>query len=289
MKGRIIKGDSGFYYVYANGTVFECRLRGKLKQNNSKGYPGDIVDFTSDRDSKGTIENIHNRVNLLPRPAIANSDQLLIVMSLTYPKLDYNVLDRLLVLAQWHKMVPVIVLNKKDEDTNNLGREISETYPFLSIEVSAFSGYGIEELKNILAEKMSVLAGPSGVGKSSILNVLDSKLLKETGTLGEKLKRGRHTTRTSQFYEVSGGLIADTPGFSRIDLPGDMEPAELGRLYPEFAKYTVECHFNSCLHQKEKSCGVKDALARGEIDQGRYERYIYMLEELRFNKERRYK
>lgn len=289
MKGRIIKGDSGFYYVYSKGFLYECRLRGKLKLMHKKAYPGDIVEIEIDKNNKGTIESIEERINLLPRPAIANSDQLLIVMSLSYPKIDFNVLDRLLVISQWHKIKPVIILNKKDEDFDNIGLKISGSYPFEVYEISAITGYGIDRLKNILVDKLSVLAGPSGVGKSSILNKLDTKLLKETGVLGDKLKRGRHTTRTSQFYEVEGGLIADTPGFSRLDLPIDMLMEELTIFYPEFNEFNIDCYFKGCLHYMEKVCGVKKALSEGKIDQDRYNRYIYMLEEIKENKERRYK
>lgn len=289
MKGRIIKGDSGFYYVYSEGSLYECKLRGKLKLKHKKAYPGDIVDLVVDENYKGTIESIEERINLLPRPAIANSDQLLIVMSLSYPIIDYNVLDRLLVLSQWHNIKPVIILNKKDEDHDNTGQKISNIYPFNVIEVSALSGFGVDRLKDILRDKLSVLAGPSGVGKSSVLNILDSKLLKETGVLGDKLKVGRHTTRTSQFYEVDGGLIADTPGFSRLDLPIEMVMEDLTHYYPEFYEYTKGCYFNGCLHHKEKVCGVKKALSDGKIDQGRYDRYLYMLDEIKENKERRYR
>ncbi|MDD2370730.1 MAG: ribosome small subunit-dependent GTPase A [Firmicutes bacterium] len=289
MRGRIIRGDSGFYYVYSNSILYECKLRGKLKLTHKKAYPGDIVEIIVDDNLKGSIESIEARKNLLPRPAIANSDQLLIVMSLSYPTIDFNVLDRLLVLSQWHKIEPMIVLNKKDEDKVDLGKAISEIYPFLVIEVSATTGYGLDILKKQLEGKLSVLAGPSGVGKSSILNVLDGKLIRSTGVLGDKLKRGRHTTRTSEFYEVNGGLIADTPGFSRLDLPIEMKMEDLTEYYPEFYKYTQDCFFNGCLHDKEKKCGVKNALLEGKINQDRYDRYIYMLGEIKENKERRYK
>jgi len=287
--GRIIKGDSGFYYVYLKGILYECKLRGKLKLIHKKAYPGDIVEVEVDDNFKGSIESIKERKNLLPRPAIANSDQLLIVMSLSFPVIDYNVLDRLLVLSQWHKIEPIIILNKKDEDLVELGKKIKKNYPFLVIEVSATTGYGIDVLKNQLKGKLSVLAGPSGVGKSSILNSLDGKLIRPTGILGDKLKRGKHTTRTSEFYEVEGGLIADTPGFSRLDLPIDMEMENLTEYYPEFNKYTHDCFFNGCLHYREKKCGVKKALLEGKINQDRYDRYLYMLEEIKENKERRYK
>lgn len=289
MLGRIIRGDSGFYYVYLEGELYECKLRGKLKLVHKKAYPGDIVEIVIDDNFKGSIESIQERKNLLPRPAIANSDQLLVVMSLSFPTIDFNVLDRLLVLSQWHKIEPIIVLNKKDEDKADLGQKIKAIYPFLVIEVSASTGYGIDDLKKQLKGKLSVLAGPSGVGKSSILNAIDGKLIRATGILGNKLKRGKHTTRTSEFYEVEGGLIADTPGFSRLELPIDMKMENLTEYYPEFFEYIHDCFFNGCLHDKEKKCGVKNALSEGKINQDRYDRYLYMLEEIKENKERRYK
>lgn len=289
LEGFIIKADSGFYYVFSDGKVYETKLRGKTKQSQGLGYPGDRVKFSLTNPGTGVIEEILKRKNLLQRPLVANGDQLLMVMSLSYPTLDFNVLDRLMVTARHTGLEPVLVLNKKDEERNEISEKVLTVYPIQIIQVSAVSGVGIEELKQCLSGKLSILAGPSGVGKTSILNRLDSKILNPTGSLGEKIKRGKHTTRTSMLYEIGNGLLADTPGFSRVDLPQGLLKEELAAYYPEYGEFNSTCQFTSCLHYKERVCGVKVAVEAELLDKGRYERYLYLLEELKENEERRYK
>lgn len=289
MRGRIIKADSGFYYVFAEERIYETKLRGKTKKDQGIAYPGDIVTFTPVDTEKGVIDQIEQRRNLMERPLVANSDQILLVMSLSYPKLDFNVLDRLLVNVHRAGLDPVLLLNKCDEGDVSMEERIRKAYPIPILMVSANTGIGIDELKALLKGKLSVLAGPSGVGKTSILNRLDSRLLEPTGSLGQKIQRGKHTTRSSHFYNIGDGLIADTPGFSRVDLPKDMRSEELPSLYPEYADLLADCQFTSCSHQHEAICAVKSAVSEGLLDQERYQRYIYLLEELKENDERRYK
>ena len=288
-EGRIIRSDSGFHYIYADGKVYECRMRGKTKRNQGKAYPGDMAEMTPTDDGKGILESIRPRKNLLPRPTIANGDQLLMVMTLSFPALDFNVLDRLIIIARKARLAPVIILNKADEAEPGLLDKVVRSYDLPVLVVSTVTGQGIGELKALLKDKLSILAGPSGVGKTSLLNRLEGRMLNPTGALGEKIKRGRHTTRTSQFYEIAGGLLADTPGFSRVDLPPEMNKEDLPPLYEEYAALAPECQFKGCLHWKEVHCKVKEQVAEGNLDAGRYERYVYLLEELKQQEERRYK
>ena len=289
--GRIIRSDSGFYYVLSENLIFECKLRGKQKAFKGKGYPGDWVHFNVLERDKGIIESIEEKKTFLIRPPIANGGQLYIVMSLSLPELDYNLLDRLILLGKSSNISVGLILNKKDEEKKGFLAIVSEAYKNAGIQllpVSAVSGQGMDMIKRNLENKLTILVGPSGVGESSILNALDSTLVLKTGSLGEKISRGRHTTRVSEFYQVGNGLIADTPGFSRLDLPA-IEKQDLSALYDEFAPYKGDCQFLSCLHHKEKKCGVKKAVEEGLIDEGRYKRYLYFLEELTEREERRYK
>lgn len=271
--------------------LFECKLRGKQKASRGKCYLGDVVYFSILGTDKGIIEKIDENKTFLARPSIANGDQLYIVMSLASPKLDYNLLDRLILLGKWSKLSVSLILNKKDKGEKGLFVSLSESYKKADIclfSVSAINGEGIEIVKRSLGNKFTILTGPSGVGKSSILNALDFTLVLKTGLLGEKTKRGRHTTRVSELYQVGNGLIADTPGFSRLDLP-NIKKQELPALYNEFNLFKDKCQFLSCLHYKEKKCGIKKAVEEGLIDSGRYKRYLYFLEELTKREERKCK
>ena len=290
LQGRIIKIDSGFFYIYREDKIYECKLRGKLKVANDNLYVGDNAEFTIFDNNYGIIEKILKRNNLIDRPKIANVDQLFIVMSLGYPKIDYNVLDRILILSRRQGVKPVIILNKYDQGVEAELIEIKKTYKdYDLLFTSTKTGEGIEELKSLIKGKLSVFAGPSGVGKSSLLNVICGKIMNLTGSLGLKIHRGKHTTRTSQLYNVAEGLIADTPGFSRVDFPKDMKMRELPELYHEYKIVSQNCKFNGCLHYHEKNCAVKSLVSEGLLSQDRYDRYIYFLNELKEIEERRYK
>lgn len=249
------------------------------------------MEFTPLDFKKGVLEKVFPRKNLLLRPPIANGDQLLIVMSLSYPVIDFNLLDRILIMSSFSKITPILVLNKTDEANDEQIAKIRKIYSQLQLPIhgiSALEKKGLEPVKKVLENKLSILIGPSGVGKSSFLNALDSNLVLKTGVLGLKQGKGKHTTRTSMFYHVNKGLIADTPGFSRLDLP-DIDKEELSLLYDDYRPFSLNCQFNGCLHHKEKKCGVKEAVDQGILDRERYNRYLYFLEELKDKEERRYK
>lgn len=284
IEGIIIKGYSSFYYVKHNNQIYECSLRGKNKLTDVKFLPGDQVIFTVIADFKGVIEKVLPRKNELTRPPIANVDQIIIVNSCLNPPPDYWMTDRLTILALWNKARPILCFNKADlvsEEELNIIRETYEKTNFKIIFTSSINMLGIEELKESLKDKVSVLAGLSGVGKSSILNALQTEFNLRTGEVSDKSKRGKHTTRHVEFlYFDFGGLVADTPGFSNLDLPKDIVREELSSLFPEIFAYQNDCKFSTCLHNKEPKCAVKEAVEQGLIHESRYKNYLAFLEEV---------
>lgn len=293
LNGVITKRDSGFYYVMYEGIIYECRLKG----NALKGkfiYSGDNVCFSIEDKvlHKGMVHNLGNRKNLLLRPKVANVDNLFIIMTLFEPMIDKSLLDRIILYGRLVNSKIYLVINKMDEaeekDLDNLRLEYKNSGIEI-IPVSAKTKEGISYLCTKLDKNMNVFLGPSGVGKSSILNAIIPDLHLSVGVLSQKMKRGKHTTRQITFYPYESGYICDSPGFSRIELPENLKWDELQSLYEEFVIFDDGCKFRPCTHYKENKCGVKDALGRGDIDPQRYERYIYMLEELKLNEERRYK
>lgn len=290
MQGIILKGYSGYYYIYAQDRVWECSLRGRFRIREQGFLPGDRVRIQPGLGNKATIEKVESRRNFLVRPPIANVDQALLVFAMSSPEPDYNLLDRLLVQAEVAGIQPILVFTKADAGQPGSEQErlwqAYEKLGYTLIRVSNKTGEGIETLKRILAGKTSVLAGPSGVGKSSLLNSLAPELARKTGEIGEKLKRGRHTTRHVELMVCAGGLIADTPGFSSLHLP-EMRREELTGYFPDFQPYSDQCRFKSCLHFREPDCAVKDAIKREEISESRYRHYLIFLEEV-IAAERRY-
>lgn len=290
IQGILIKGYSGFYYVYAEDRVWECSLRGRFRIQRQEFLPGDKVKILPGTGSKATIESVEPRANFLTRPTIANVDQALLVFALTTPEPDFNLLDRLIVQVLVAGVNPILVLTKFDRwEEVPQQREILNFYAKLGyplIMVSNKTGQGIPELKKDLAGKVSVLAGPSGVGKSSLLNSLAPEMDLKTGEISHKLNRGRHTTRHVELMVCAGGLVADTPGFSSLYLP-KMKREELARYFADFTSYAGSCRFSTCLHDKEPSCAVKEAVEFGEVSRTRYEHYLLFLQEVIAN-ERRY-
>ena len=287
MKGKIIKGIAGFYYVDDGaGTVVQCRAKGVFRSRKVKPLVGDNVEFdlTDEKDLEGNVTEILPRKNALIRPAAANVDQALVIMAAASPAPNLNLLDRFLVTMEQQKVECCICFNKQDlvdEEWKDKLRESYRNTGYRVLFTSARQGEGLEELCQILTGKTTTVAGPSGVGKSSLINRLQTGISMETSEISTKIERGKHTTRHSELIYVSEDTyIVDTPGFSSIELYG-MEKEELQDYFPEFADWEPECRFAGCAHVKERDCGVKTALERGEISRSRYENYCQLYEELK--------
>lgn len=289
MNNRIIKGIAGFYYVHNGKSVYECKARGLFRKKGMKPLVGDLVDFEviDEENKKGNIIEIKERKVSLIRPAVANIDQALVVFAGTKPEPNLNLLDRFLVMMEAKRIPAILVFTKSDitlpERIEELKSLYSKIYPVLSI--SVVSGEGTEELRVLLKDKFSVLAGPSGVGKSSLTNFLVPDANMETGEISRKIERGKQTTRHAElFYAGDGAYICDTPGFGSMEL-FDIDKRNLKDCFPDFSSFEEECRFLGCIHYGEKDCGVKKALERGEIASSRYENYRLLYEEISSKKE----
>ncbi|MCL6476981.1 MAG: ribosome small subunit-dependent GTPase A [Peptococcaceae bacterium] len=287
--GVITKAYGGFYFVNDGKHLWRCTLRGVFRHRKVDVMVGDRVAVKPGNGKQGVVVEVYPRRNALVRPPVANVDRAVIVFAVRDPEPSLALLDRLLIHAGSAGIRPVICLNKVDLAAGSVP-EITGPYAaagYTVIKTSAINGTGIEDLRNIIKEGISVFAGPSGVGKSSLLNAVQPGLSLKTGEVGPKIKRGRHTTRHVELLPLGeGGLVADTPGFSSLFLP-DVEREELAYFFPEMEKYVPECRFTGCLHRSEPDCAVKAAVNRNDIDGGRYERYLNILEEL-IERERSY-
>ena len=283
VKGTIIKGIAGFYYVEAGQTIYECKARGKFRNKNIIPVIGDNVlislkeeENSNDRYLEGTIEEILERKNSLIRPAVANVDQAMVVFSVTYPQIHLDLLDRFLLHIEKEDIKPYIVLNKIDEGNPESYEYIVERYTKVGYEViclSAKKAINTELLMPKLKDKTTVFAGPSGVGKSTLLNTIEERFTLETGQVSDKIKRGKHTTRHVELMPLSiGGFVLDTPGFTSLQLDG-MEPEELQYYFPEFEPYLGKCKFRGCTHIHEPGCEIRAVLESGDIVKERYEAY----------------
>lgn len=303
MRGRIVKGIGGLYYVRCgnvsentaisasvipgsqNGGLYECSAKGIFRKEGQKPLVGDEVeiDVLDGEKLTGNIRRILPRRSELIRPAAANVDQALVIFAILQPRPSFNLLDRFLIMMGQREIPCIICLNKKDMDEKGDGERYARIYrdcgyPVLT--VSARLGEGIEKLKGMLAGRVTVVAGPSGVGKSSVINCLQSDIVMETGEISAKIERGKHTTRHAELISLDGeGYILDTPGFSSLGLFG-LEKEELREYYPEFAEHAKSCRFGDCVHIRERSCGVKDAVESGEISRLRYDNYCLLYKEL---------
>jgi len=279
VEGVIIKGIAGFYYVRVGETVYECKARGKFKNKKKIPLVGDQVKISLDGD-KGVIEEIAERTNELFRPAVANVDQSLIVFALKNPEPHLNLLDKLLILSEYVGIDSIICLNKSDIDDVKKFQHIRDIYEPIGYKVvvtSVVDDLGFDTLKEELHHKITVLAGPSGVGKSSILNTVQPGLAAKVGSISEKIKRGKHTTRHSELIALdSGGYVVDTPGFSSLDIEF-IGKEHLSECYPEIYRASEGCQFNNCMHIKEPNCAVKTAVESGEIHVERYDSYVYFM------------
>ncbi|OPJ56913.1 ribosome small subunit-dependent GTPase A [Alkalithermobacter paradoxus] len=291
VQGRIIKGIGGFYYVDTKQGLYECKARGIFRKKKITPLVGDMVDISivDDKNKKGVIEDIHDRDSELIRPPISNVTKAIIVFAVKNPKPNLSLLDRFIVLAEKEGLNVVICISKVDLDDDNYLEEIKSIYgsSYNIIPVSNKLNIGIDEIKEELKNNISVFAGPSGVGKSSLLNSIDSNLKLEVGQISEKVKRGKHTTRHAQLIRLEeGGLVADTPGFSSLSLD-EIEAIDLKEYFIEFRELSSECKFyKNCLHENEPDCQVKKALEEGTISRYRYDSYIQLLHEIRDRKRR---
>ena len=292
MQGKIIKGIAGFYYVHVvEFGVYECKAKGVFRKEKIKPLVGDNVEIEilDESEKKGNIVKILPRQNELIRPAVANIDQALVVFAITKPNPHFNLLDRFLVMMESKEIPVVLCFNKEDIATDPQVKELESIYEscgYPLVFVSAKEERGIETIRELLKGKTTAIAGPSGVGKSSIINILQPEADMETGAISTKIERGKHTTRHSELFCLdTDTYLMDTPGFSSMFVE-DMEPQELKEYFPEFAPFEDECKFLGCVHIGEKICGVKQAVEQGKISKSRYENYRLFYQELK--EKRRY-
>lgn len=283
MIGRVVKGIGGFYFVSDGADVSMGTARGNLKRNKDTIYVGDLVDYDIAADGDCIIQAVHERKNFLTRPPVSNVDLMVIVFSAAFPKVNMLAVDKLAVGAEYKGIRVAICVTKPDiicDDIILRYEDIySNIYPFFT--VNGITGEGINELKKIMAGQNSVLAGASGVGKSTLTNLIAGGIVAETGAISDKSGRGRHTTRHVEIFELdNGGSIYDTPGFTAIDIKGIVED-ELRSCFPEIRKLRSECRYDDCRHLKEPDCAVRQAVSEGKMPRSRYNSYVSIMEEIK--------
>jgi len=290
-KGVIVKCIAGFYYVLTDRGVIQCRARGKFRKDEIVPLVGDRVEISINNDGTGFIQKIEERKSELIRPKVANVEQCLLVISAKEPEPNLKFLDKMLVLLEYYGIRPIICINKIDLDINREYRKIAEVYRDIGydvIETSIYKAESSELLKGYLKDRITVVSGDSGVGKSSLLNMLQPGLCLKTGDISRKLGRGRHTTRYVELIILDfGGMVVDTPGFASIDITL-IEKQRLPKLFKEFGKFDAFCKFDGCLHFKEPDCAVKKAVDDGHIFENRYSNYVDFLQEIMEYENRRY-
>lgn len=281
MKGKILKGIGGFYYISTEDKIIECKARGNFRYKGLKPMVGDNVEIKIEN-GKGRIEKIEERHSELIRPTVANVTLAFVVFAIKNPDLNFDLLNRFLVLCESNNIKAIVCLNKVDlvdEEERNLLKEKINEIGYDVLFINAKASIGIESLKERIKGNVTVLCGPSGAGKSTLINKLTNKEHMETGSVSEKLGRGKHTTRHSELIEVENGYIVDTPGFSTLDITF-IEKEDLKNYFPDFEEYNNSCKFRGCMHYKEPGCSVKEAVEEGKINKFRYEFYIRTLEEI---------
>lgn len=286
MQGKILKGIAGFYYVDVTGLgIFECKAKGIFRKDNRKPLVGDdvILDCLDESAFLGNIVQLLPRKNQLVRPAVANIDQAMIIFAVTRPEPNFNLLDRFLIMMGKQGIPCLIVFNKVDIANPAALEALAEVYANCDCHLlftSANAKQGLKEMREALHGRTTTVAGPSGVGKSSLINCLQQEVSMETAAISAKIDRGKHTTRHTQLITVEeDSYIMDTPGFSSLELVG-IEKEELCHYYPEFLEYEKNCRFQGCSHIHEPVCGIQDALEEGGISRLRYGNYVTLYHEL---------
>lgn len=277
--GIILKGIGGFYYVEAAGAVYECKARGVFRRKRITPLAGDRVQITvTDDGTENTVDEIFERKKFLKRPPVANIDSLIIVSSTVSPRPSTLVIDKLIAIAEYKGIEPVVVFTKTDLEPAEKLLDIYKLAGISCAMVCNKTGEGVEEVRNLLNGKISAFTGNSGVGKTSLLNALDPNLSLATGAISEKLGRGRHTTRQAELFKTCGGYIVDTPGFSALDLEKEqvIKKDELAECFREFRPYLGQCRFTTCSHTCDKGCRIIKAVEDGEISRSRHDSYVEM-------------
>ena len=285
LEGKIIKGIGGFYYVKTDEGIYSCRARGKFRNKSLTPMVGDIVniDVTDTEKLEGYVTEILPRKNELFRPLVSNIDLLLVTFAVTSPEPSFVLIDKLIVTAEARKIPVAICINKCDLDEEK-AEEYARTYELCGYPVvvcSAEIGKNLDSLRELLRDKTTALAGNSGVGKSSLLNAIGESFNLKTGSVSDKIQRGKHTTRHTELFPLSfGGYVLDTPGFGSYELER-LSFRDLPSLFPEITRHEGGCRFAGCSHIKEPDCSVKDALIEGKISESRYESYKELYEQLK--------
>ena len=288
LKRTFLKNYNGYYYVKVEDDIFTCKVKGRMKQNRFSLATGDLVLLEAGKAGEGMIKRVLPRKNFLPRPTMANLDLFVATFACAAPDFSFLLADKLLALAELAKIPTILVLNKEDQAPSGLIERVRGIYEAIGYEVftiSAKNGTGVEALRERLKGKICAFGGPSGVGKSSTINAIDSNVDLRTGAVSEKIGRGKHTTRFAQLLPFDEGYIADTPGFGNLLLEG-LETEQVLAAFREFAEFEAGCRFCPCSHTHEPVCGVKEAVRAGKIAASRYESYLAMLEEIRLLKEK---
>ena len=283
MQGRIVKGIGGFYFVSDGSRVVMGKARGNLKRNKELLYVGDIVDYEITADGEAIINGVARRDNSLIRPPVSNLNLLVVVFAASSPEPNFNVIDKMCIACEAKGIDIAICITKPDlvssEELDEIRSRYDSAYDVMT--VNGMTGAGIDSLIERISGRNVALAGPSGVGKSTILNNIVGAQSAETGTVSDKTGRGRHTTRHVEIFELGDGTnLYDTPGFTSLELPS-MEPSELSNLIPEFRACRGQCRYADCVHMKEPGCAVKEAVNEGVIPEGRYDTYLNLMEEVK--------